>query len=475
MNEQKMSSDKQLVKQDYLNILEDNEEAALEKAKTHWLLGEWEALVALDIKVFSNYVKRDRFAILVASAYQNLAKHSDAKKYTRLALDWGCPQHLVARVLIADVHNTLGRMSALKRDDKRISLHFQAAVNIENNQSSRISRSRSVKKMTRLGLLSQAAKSLNDELSQLSAIENIATRPSKQQAKIKTFQTELELLHHELSLAQKRHQLSLTKKNLNDFEIGSSEWKAALENYSVSQLGQDIWVLEKTNYKQGGFFVEFGATDGVLLSNSFLLEKEFDWQGICAEPNPKFFEQLKNNRQCTVSSGCIGAKTGEQVEFVLADAYGGMLKHAEMDKHTAKRLHYADLKDNVVMLDTISLHDFLVQHNAPKKIDYLSIDTEGSEYEILKAFPFEEWDVQLITVEHNFTEQRELIYQLLTDNGYTRIEKQWDDWYFKKYGYTVNEINTLDIGDLKQVLVCPPIIELEAINICNAKCYLMFI
>jgi FkbM family methyltransferase len=148
MNEQKMSSDKQLVKQDYLNILEDNEEAALEKAKTHWLLGEWEALVALDIKVFSNYVKRDRFAILVASACQHLAKHSDAKKYTRLALDWGCPQHLVARVLIADVHNTLGRMSALKQDDDRVEKHFLNSVELNKKDTLYHFYMRSIKEVT---------------------------------------------------------------------------------------------------------------------------------------------------------------------------------------------------------------------------------------------------------------------------------------------------------------------------------------
>lgn len=82
-----------------------------------------------------------------------------------------------------------------------------------------------------------------------------------------------------------------------------------------------------------------------------------------------------------------------------------------------------------MQLETISLHDFLIKNNSPKEIDYLSIDTEGSELDILENFPFNKWDIKYITVEHNYTEQRERIFNLLSSNGYIRKEKEWDDWY----------------------------------------------
>ena len=85
-------------------------------------------------------------------------------------------------------------------------------------------------------------------------------------------------------------------------------------------------------------------------------------------------------------------------------------------------------------LTTNSLEDFLEKHDAPRQIDYLSIDTEGSEYEILAAFPFEDWDIRLITVEHNFTPMREDIRTLLERHGYVRQEVEWDDWYAKPAG-----------------------------------------
>ena len=77
----------------------------------------------------------------------------------------------------------------------------------------------------------------------------------------------------------------------------------------------------------------------------------------------------------------------------------------------------------------------LKKHNAPKKIDYLSIDTEGSEFEILNSFNFNEYDIKVITCEHNYTSMREKIYSLLSKNGYERKYSEFsmfDDWYVKR-------------------------------------------
>ena len=79
--------------------------------------------------------------------------------------------------------------------------------------------------------------------------------------------------------------------------------------------------------------------------------------------------------------------------------------------------------------------DLLIENSAPEYIDYLSIDTEGSELRILKAFDFSKYTFGVITVEHNYTSDRELIYKLLSSAGYTRrfeAVSKWDDWYFKQ-------------------------------------------
>jgi hypothetical protein len=85
-------------------------------------------------------------------------------------------------------------------------------------------------------------------------------------------------------------------------------------------------------------------------------------------------------------------------------------------------------------VETISLLDMLDKYNAPSIIDYMSIDTEGSEYEILKAFDFNRYKFKVISCEHNFTSARDSIHRLLESKGYERKYEhlsQWDDWYVR--------------------------------------------
>ena len=87
------------------------------------------------------------------------------------------------------------------------------------------------------------------------------------------------------------------------------------------------------------------------------------------------------------------------------------------------------------MVNTISLIDLLKKHGAPKVIDYLSVDTEGSELDILSAFDFNQYRFNCISLEHNFTENREKLKLLLEQNGYKRVFEhlsKWDDWYIAK-------------------------------------------
>jgi FkbM family methyltransferase len=395
-------------------LAEQRQSDGISKARMHWFFGEWSALEKIDPKTLHEHTQRDRLALLIAAAHAQLGSYEQARQHAHIALEWGCPPRLVAG------------------DNTRTAHHFREAVAVTDSQheTDLLSHARSVREMTKLGLLPQAASLIGEQMQMMKAPSE---RPEDTQARIRMLETELELLHHELSLAQQRHQLvRRNAANVSGFDEpnGDSTWLQELKNRSVSQLGQDLWVLEKSGYKRGGFFVEFGATDGVLLSNTWLLEKEFGWRGICAEPNPKFFEQLKTNRSCITSDAVIGADTGNSVEFIFADVYGGFVEHAASDMHADKRAAYAKAGAKA-MLKTISLDDFLSRYRAPHDIDYLSIDTEGSEFEILKAFPFEKWDVRLITVEHNFSDKRGAIRALLEGKGYQCTEREFDDWYEK--------------------------------------------
>ncbi|MFM7676675.1 MAG: FkbM family methyltransferase [Synechococcus sp.] len=262
------------------------------------------------------------------------------------------------------------------------------------------------------------------------ALDPAQLAPEKLAAELTILRTESELLSHELSLALSRGSLAAAASSTPADEPTSTSQR--WQSLSRSQLGQDLWVLEQLGWKRDGFFVEFGATDGVLLSNSWLLEKHFGWRGICAEPNPNLFERLQQNRSCNLSTACVYRNSGEQMRFVLADAYGGLEELAGKDQHMDKRNAYAAVGD-VIEVITISLMDLLDQQGAPAVIDYLSIDTEGSELAILEGIDWSRYQFRCITVEHNFTEQRQGIQALLEAQGYQCREEKRDDWYVKAH------------------------------------------
>jgi FkbM family methyltransferase len=401
----------------------------LNRAKGYWLTGDWRALADMGELELANHPERDRLALLLACAHQQCGSHERAGALVRQALNWGCKPSLAARLLLSGLHNTFGRIAALRRDDERLQMHFRQALEVAGDRDGgAAAHGRAVREMASLGLLPQAAGLLQREVE---AASEARGRPALAAARVQMLRSEVELLQHELSLAQQRGLRTLPAVG-GSVDAPAEKEVTRLQRLSTSQLGQDLWVLERTEYKRGGYFVEFGATDGVRLSNTYLLETEFDWRGLCVEPNPKLFARLRENRRCKVGNACVGARTGDVVEFVLAEEYGGMVKDIANDMHAAKREAYLADADNRATLSTVSLNDLLVQFDAPKDIDYLSIDTEGSEYEILAAFPFERWNVRLLSVEHNFTEARERLRVLLESQGYRRVEARWDDWYWKE-------------------------------------------
>jgi FkbM family methyltransferase len=200
---------------------------------------------------------------------------------------------------------------------------------------------------------------------------------------------------------------------------------------SKSQGRQDLFVLQQLNHKSNGYFVEFGATNGVDISNTHLLEKEFRWKGILAEPAKCWHADLMKNRKASIELSCVWKDTGSILTFNEVD---------NADLSTISTYNSSDFwsrareTGKTYDVKTISLNDLLKKYKAPRHIDYLSIDTEGSEFEILNSFNFKEYSFSVITCEHNFSPMREKIHSLLSRHGYSRkfenISK-YDDWYVK--------------------------------------------
>ena len=200
---------------------------------------------------------------------------------------------------------------------------------------------------------------------------------------------------------------------------------------SSAQLMQDLFVLYHHQGKRNGYFVEFGATDGVSINNTVLLERKYGWSGVLAEPARYWHEQLRTNRICTISTDCVWRATGETLMFneTPEREYSTIDSMSESDAHAQSRMQGQRYE-----VTTVSLMDLLDQAQAPREIDYLSVDTEGSELAILDAFDFDRYEIGVITVEHNYTSSRAGLLELLGKKGFVRKFEslsQWDDWYVR--------------------------------------------
>lgn len=195
-----------------------------------------------------------------------------------------------------------------------------------------------------------------------------------------------------------------------------------------SQVGQDKWVVDFFSSKEGGYFLDVGAHNGIDLSNSYYLEKKLGWRGICVEADPDLFEVLKNNRECTCVNVAASDSDGK-INF-LKDGFSGR----------------AEEHPRSIEVEAKSLGKILDENSSPKVIDYLSLDIEGMELKVLSTFPFEKYEIILVTVEHNVymknwlvEKNKQEIYNILTSNGFVihaeNVQSQglaFEDWYVNK-------------------------------------------
>jgi FkbM family methyltransferase len=195
-----------------------------------------------------------------------------------------------------------------------------------------------------------------------------------------------------------------------------------------SALGQDEWILQEVYPgKTGGYFVEAGALNGVDESNTVRLERERGWQGLLVEPATPYFRELEKNRRAALENVCLLDRETD-VDFLEAGGHGGIPEFFSANYQQTGR---------ATQKKALPLATLLDKHHAPARIDYLSLDTEGTELTILQAFPFDRYSFGAITVEHNHhAPQRDGLRALLQSKGYVLCrEVLVDDWWLHESVY----------------------------------------
>jgi FkbM family methyltransferase len=203
-----------------------------------------------------------------------------------------------------------------------------------------------------------------------------------------------------------------------------------------SQVNQDRIVDFALSRKTKGVFLDIGAHDGITFSNTYFFEKERDWTGICIDPNPDVFQKLVANRHC-ICENCAIATEEKQLIYrkvngqYFSEMLGGILEF--MDEEHIERINreiatHAECSIEDIPVECKRLDKILNKHGV-NKIDYLSIDTEGAEYEILQSLDFNKLNIRLMSVENNKDSK---VHNLLSSKGYRYCSIGLDAFYYKE-------------------------------------------
>jgi len=196
-----------------------------------------------------------------------------------------------------------------------------------------------------------------------------------------------------------------------------------------SQAGQDKWVLDVTkNKKSKKFFVDIGAYDGINTSNTMALE-ESGWTGLCVEASPEVFISLAQNRPAATNL------------HMAAASFNGQLNFSGFSSTSDK---------SAPLIPCATLDAILEMTDCPQVIDYLSMDIEGMEPDVLEVFDFSKYQINTATIEHNLymngSENKDKIFNIMSKNGFIRVVedapcldtnplyymKPYEDWYVRE-------------------------------------------
>jgi FkbM family methyltransferase len=201
-----------------------------------------------------------------------------------------------------------------------------------------------------------------------------------------------------------------------------------------SQLGQDRFIDEFFNEKENGVFLDIGAHDGITISNTYYLENERGWTGICIEPQETEFKKLSENRKSINVNCAVSNYTGE-VDFTFIEGYANMLSGISDDYNSTHKdringevNHYGG-SISYIKVPVKPVQDILDEHKL-YDIDFCSIDTEGSEYNIIQSIDFNKTNIKVFIIENNYKET--IIQEFLETKGYYLHSKlEWDDIFVK--------------------------------------------
>lgn len=211
-----------------------------------------------------------------------------------------------------------------------------------------------------------------------------------------------------------------------------------------SQFKQDEF-LETYIFKgyKNGFYVDVGAHDGISINNTLYFEKYNNWTGINIEPIKKVFDKLVINRPNNINLNCAVCNNDGETEFLCNVGYTEMISGIKdnFDIRHLQRLEYENKKygstTEIIKVKTKKLETILDENNI-SHINYLSIDVEGAEFEVIKSINFDKVFIDVIGFENNYNDVSIPIVKYLENKGFIVIHVSLDIFMINKMSIFYN-------------------------------------
>jgi FkbM family methyltransferase len=207
-------------------------------------------------------------------------------------------------------------------------------------------------------------------------------------------------------------------------------------NYFYGQFNPPVDYIIRTRYflnQDIGNCIEIGAVDGIMLSNTYHFEQN-GWNSLCIEPIPSYYEILKNNRKNTLNYA-ISSNTSDDMIFNLVSMNTGnrsSISGLELDTRLVDLHQQMNLNPKIETIKVKSRRlDWCIEnHFNHETIDFISIDTEGSELDVLKSFNVNNYNIKLLVIENNYNDS--IIEEYLKDFGWIKdIRVEVNDFYIR--------------------------------------------
>lgn len=202
---------------------------------------------------------------------------------------------------------------------------------------------------------------------------------------------------------------------------------------SYSQDGEDILLsaFYENRKKYKGFFVDVGAHHPYKLSNTAIFYKK-GWHGINIEPTPTLFKKFKIHRKRDINLNIGISNSNEILTFCVFNEPALNSFNIEFSEQRNQRGKYKLLEK--IPIQTKKLEDIFDEYCKNQKIDFLTIDVEGFDFEVVKSNNWEKYKPEFVLVEHIFDAQKlneDEIFNFMYSKNYILVSRTLRTSFFR--------------------------------------------